>query len=96
MLKKMCVCSRTGRAGNKGYAYTFITPEQERYAGEIIRALELSEATVPQDVNKLWEDCKSKAKAVSFVCVCVFFFVCVVQCFPLYVSSTQDYLSDIL
>ncbi|XP_076444646.1 putative ATP-dependent RNA helicase DDX46 [Babylonia areolata] len=56
-------CGRTGRAGNKGYAYTFITPEQERYAGEIIRALELSEAATPADLAKLWNDYKEKAKA---------------------------------
>ena len=28
-------CGRTGRAGTKGFAETFITPEQGRYAGEI-------------------------------------------------------------
>lgn len=33
-------CGRTGRAGNKGYAYTFITPEQGRYSADVIKALE--------------------------------------------------------
>ncbi|XP_025096547.1 probable ATP-dependent RNA helicase DDX46 [Pomacea canaliculata] len=56
-------CGRTGRAGNKGFAYTFITPEQERYAGEIIRALELSEAPVPEELNKLWNEYRERAKA---------------------------------
>lgn len=56
-------CGRTGRAGNKGFAYTFITPEQERYTGEIIRALELSETPIPDDLNKLWNDYKERAKA---------------------------------
>nr|KAG5704149.1 hypothetical protein BaRGS_009679 [Batillaria attramentaria] len=56
-------CGRTARAGNKGFAYTFITPEQERYAGEIIRALELSESPVPDDLAKLWNDYKERAKA---------------------------------
>lgn len=56
---------RTGRAGNKGSAYTFITPEQERYAGEIIRALELSDSPVAPDLAKLWNDYKERAKAVS-------------------------------
>ncbi|ORZ07858.1 P-loop containing nucleoside triphosphate hydrolase protein [Absidia repens] len=32
---------RTGRAGNKGTAYTFITPTQERYAMDICKALKL-------------------------------------------------------
>ncbi|CAF1066753.1 unnamed protein product [Rotaria sordida] len=35
-------CGRTGRAGKIGYAYTFLTPAQERYSGDIIRALETS------------------------------------------------------
>lgn len=47
-------CGRTGRAGNKGYAYTFITSEQERYAGEIIRALEASGVPIPEELEKIW------------------------------------------
>lgn len=48
-------CGRTGRAGNKGNAYTFIMPSQQRYAGEIIKALELSGASVPPDVEEMWK-----------------------------------------
>lgn len=44
-------CGRTGRAGNKGWAYTFLTPDQPRYGGEVIRALELSETPVPPDLQ---------------------------------------------
>jgi ATP-dependent RNA helicase DDX46/PRP5 len=33
---------RTGRAGTKGTAYTFITPEEDQFASELMRALELS------------------------------------------------------
>ncbi|KAJ8318546.1 hypothetical protein KUTeg_003637 [Tegillarca granosa] len=58
-------CGRTGRAGNKGFGFTFITPEQERYAGDIIKALELSGAEVPSDLEKLWNDYKEKAKAID-------------------------------
>uniref|UniRef100_A0A8D8S989 Probable ATP-dependent RNA helicase DDX46 n=1 Tax=Cacopsylla melanoneura TaxID=428564 RepID=A0A8D8S989_9HEMI len=47
-------CGRTGRAGNKGFAYTFITQEQERHAGEIIRALEASGVPIPEDLEKMW------------------------------------------
>ncbi|KAF0298003.1 putative ATP-dependent RNA helicase DDX46 [Amphibalanus amphitrite] len=36
-------CGRTGRAGNKGRAYTFLTEDNARQAGDIIKALELSE-----------------------------------------------------
>ena len=56
-------CGRTGRAGNKGNAYTFITPEQQRYSGDIIKALELSEATVPSELEELWNKYTEKLKA---------------------------------
>ncbi|XP_005053864.1 PREDICTED: probable ATP-dependent RNA helicase DDX46 [Ficedula albicollis] len=54
---------RTGRAGNKGYAYTFITEDQARYAGDIIKALELSGNPIPADLEKLWADFKDQQKA---------------------------------
>ncbi|XP_025901308.1 probable ATP-dependent RNA helicase DDX46 [Nothoprocta perdicaria] len=54
---------RTGRAGNKGYAYTFITEDQARYAGDIIKALELSGTPIPADLEKLWADFKDQQKA---------------------------------
>lgn len=56
-------CGRTGRAGSKGYAQTFITPEQGRYAGEISKAMELSETVVPNELRELWETYKNKATA---------------------------------
>uniref|UniRef100_A0A8C3LN61 RNA helicase n=1 Tax=Chrysolophus pictus TaxID=9089 RepID=A0A8C3LN61_CHRPC len=54
---------RTGRAGNKGFAYTFITEDQARYAGDIIKALELSGNPIPADLEKLWADFKEQQKA---------------------------------
>uniref|UniRef100_T1IN03 Probable ATP-dependent RNA helicase DDX46 n=1 Tax=Strigamia maritima TaxID=126957 RepID=T1IN03_STRMM len=56
-------CGRTGRAGNKGYAYTFITSEQSRYTLDIIKALKLSNNSVPDDVQKLWDNYEAKQKA---------------------------------
>ncbi|GFV64235.1 probable ATP-dependent RNA helicase DDX46 [Trichonephila clavipes] len=53
-------CGRTGRAGNKGYAYTFLTSEQARYSGDIIKALEQSQNPVPEDLQKLWDEYKLK------------------------------------
>ncbi|XP_031570919.1 probable ATP-dependent RNA helicase DDX46 [Actinia tenebrosa] len=44
---------RTGRAGNKGTSYTFITPEQGRFAIEIVKALENSEVLVPDELRNL-------------------------------------------
>lgn len=49
-------CGRTGRAGNKGFSYTFITPEQKRYAGHIIKALEMSASPVPDELKLIWDD----------------------------------------
>ncbi|XP_038268516.1 probable ATP-dependent RNA helicase DDX46 isoform X4 [Dermochelys coriacea] len=54
---------RTGRAGNKGFAFTFITEDQARYAGDIIKALELSGKPIPAELEKLWSDFKDQQKA---------------------------------
>nr|XP_022906743.1 probable ATP-dependent RNA helicase DDX46 [Onthophagus taurus] len=56
-------CGRTGRAGNKGFAYTFITPEQARYSGDIVKAFELASVTVPESLRNLWEAYKAKQEA---------------------------------
>lgn len=56
-------CGRTGRAGNHGFAYTFISPDQGKYAGELIKALELSGASVPNELLVLWEKYKQEAEA---------------------------------
>lgn len=49
-------CGRTGRAGEKGIAWTFLTPDQGRYAGDIIKAFELSGIEPPEDVKGLFEN----------------------------------------
>ncbi|XP_055378561.1 probable ATP-dependent RNA helicase DDX46 [Condylostylus longicornis] len=54
---------RTGRAGNKGFAWTFLTTEQGRYAGDIIRALELSSTPVPLELQELWDTYKALQEA---------------------------------
>ncbi|ORY06094.1 P-loop containing nucleoside triphosphate hydrolase protein [Basidiobolus meristosporus CBS 931.73] len=56
---------RTGRAGNKGTAYTFITPEQDRYAVDILKALKLSGLEIPDDLRSLAEEFQEKVKAGS-------------------------------
>ncbi|XP_042243430.1 probable ATP-dependent RNA helicase DDX46 isoform X1 [Homarus americanus] len=53
-------CGRTGRAGNKGWAYTFLTQDQPRYGGELIRAMELSDTPVPPDLQKFYDEYKHK------------------------------------
>ncbi|KAJ1817411.1 pre-mRNA processing RNA-helicase, partial [Coemansia sp. RSA 2599] len=44
---------RTGRAGNKGDAYTFIMPGQDRYASEVVKAMKLSGLVPPADVQAM-------------------------------------------
>ncbi|EEC12441.1 ATP-dependent RNA helicase, putative, partial [Ixodes scapularis] len=56
-------CGRTGRAGNKGYAYTFITDDQGRYAADLSKALELSGNPVPEDLQRLFNNYKAKQEA---------------------------------
>ena len=46
---------RTGRAGNKGTAITFITPEEDKYAGDIIQALQIGNVDPPADLVRLHE-----------------------------------------
>ena len=59
-------CGRTGRAGNKGNAATFITPDQAKFSGEILKAVELSGAQVPDELSEMWksyvEQMKSEGK----------------------------------
>jgi ATP-dependent RNA helicase DDX46/PRP5 len=58
-------CGRTGRAGRIGYAYTFLTPEQERYAGDIMRALKTAGVPVPEELSLLWENYVKKMEAMG-------------------------------
>ncbi len=46
-------CGRTGRAGRRGVAYTFITPEQDKYAPDLYRALVQSRVKVPPELKQL-------------------------------------------
>jgi ATP-dependent RNA helicase DDX46/PRP5 len=54
---------RTGRAGNKGTAITFITPEQERYAPEIVKALKASKAHIPANLQRLADTYMEKLRS---------------------------------
>lgn len=53
---------RTGRAGNKGTAITFITPDQEKYAPEIVKALKASGAHIPPALASIAEGFTEKLK----------------------------------
>lgn len=43
---------RTGRAGNKGTAITFISDEEDKFAPDLVKALKDSKVPIPQ-VNEL-------------------------------------------
>uniref|UniRef100_A0A803NIC1 RNA helicase n=1 Tax=Cannabis sativa TaxID=3483 RepID=A0A803NIC1_CANSA len=51
---------RTGRAGRKGCAITFISDEDSKYAPDLVKALELSEQVVPDDLKALAEGFMAK------------------------------------
>ncbi|GJN12562.1 hypothetical protein PR202_ga30848 [Eleusine coracana subsp. coracana] len=53
---------RTGRAGRKGSAVTFISEEEERYAPDLVKALELSEQAAPEDLKALADQFMAKVK----------------------------------
>lgn len=52
------------RAGNKGFAYTLISTDQERCAGDLIRALETSNVPVPESLRTMWLRYQAKQAAV--------------------------------
>ena len=48
-LNDLACCA--GRAGNKGTAITFIAPEDDRYAPDLVKALKESAAPIPKDLQ---------------------------------------------
>jgi len=60
---------RTGRAGNKGTCVTFVTPEQEKFAVDISRAVEASYAAriPPLPVPDRFADLKALSDGESFI-----------------------------
>ena len=56
---------RTGRAGNTGFAYTFITPDQGKFAFDINKALELSGVGSDQGLVRLFEDYRKRQEELG-------------------------------
>lgn len=54
---------RTGRAGNKGMAVTFIAPDEEQYAPDLVKALKESHQSIPEDLQALADTFWQKKKA---------------------------------
>ncbi|GMH39795.1 hypothetical protein BSKO_07693 [Bryopsis sp. KO-2023] len=53
---------RTGRAGNKGTAITFIAEDEDKFAPDLVKALKESKAPVPQDLQNLADAFSQKKK----------------------------------
>ncbi|ESQ34701.1 hypothetical protein EUTSA_v10006608mg [Eutrema salsugineum] len=53
---------RTGRAGRKGCAVTFISEDDAKYAPDLVKALELSEQPVPDDLKAIADGFMAKVK----------------------------------
>ena len=56
------VLTESGRAGNKGTAVTFITPEQDRYSIGIFKAMKDSAQPIPEELQKLVDSFNEKVK----------------------------------
>eukprot|EP01121_Diplochlamys_sp_Union-15-3_P012078 TRINITY_DN3573_c0_g1_i1.p1 TRINITY_DN3573_c0_g1~~TRINITY_DN3573_c0_g1_i1.p1 ORF type:complete len:645 (+),score=149.56 TRINITY_DN3573_c0_g1_i1:171-1937(+) len=54
---------RTGRAGRQGTAYTFITPEEAKYAKDLVIALKGSNAKIPAELQALSDEYQKKIEA---------------------------------
>ncbi|KAL1306813.1 hypothetical protein AAFC00_005470 [Neodothiora populina] len=53
---------RTGRAGKTGTAVTFITPEQEKYAPDLVKAFKRSKLEAPKDLVEMADGYLTKVK----------------------------------
>ena len=53
---------RTGRAGQKGTAVTFISEDEEKFAPDLVKALKESKQNVPQDVQAMADEFTRKRK----------------------------------
>lgn len=54
---------RTGRAGRRGHAVTFLSAEEDKFAPDLVKALQLSEQAVPEDLAALAAGFLAKVKA---------------------------------
>jgi ATP-dependent RNA helicase DDX46/PRP5 len=51
---------RTGRAGNLGTAITFITPSEEQYSPDLVKALKDANSTIPEKLKELYDRFQEK------------------------------------
>ena len=53
---------RTGRAGNKGTAVTFISRDEEKFAPDLVKAMTEAKQPVPADLKRMAEEHAEKRK----------------------------------
>lgn len=53
---------RTGRAGNKGEAYTILTPDEEKCASDLVRVLKASHLDIPAELGEMATKFEDKIK----------------------------------
>ncbi|OHT02472.1 Pre-mRNA-processing ATP-dependent RNA helicase PRP5 [Tritrichomonas foetus] len=58
---------RTGRAGNKGWAYTFVEPHEKTNAFEVYMALKKSKAKIPPELEEICKAAQPKRKLSGFL-----------------------------
>lgn len=58
---------RTGRAGNKGTAYTFLADGEEDYGNEIVRAMQRSGNKIPESLLQFTKSTKKPVKKNSLI-----------------------------
>lgn len=50
-------------------AYTFLTPEQKKQAGDVLKAFELAGTPIPLELTALWNKHVEEMKAVSAILI---------------------------
>jgi ATP-dependent RNA helicase DDX46/PRP5 len=56
-------CGRTGRAGVPGTAVTFLTPSEEQYSRDLVKAMTAAGQDLPPELAKIYNDFESKRKS---------------------------------
>ena len=54
------ILGRTGRAGNTGVSFTFISPDEAHLAEDILRILEISNQEIPDELRSLVKNYKER------------------------------------
>lgn len=59
---------RTGRAGNRGTSWTFITAQEEEYSRDLVKAMKSTNQEIPADVLELYTSVRFSSLLPFFSC----------------------------